>query len=78
MNTSYCLNIVLKKEEKEQLTETMNKLNIEGSSSGSGGGSSSNFKRKPVIVIVVGMAGVNLIELVQLLYLCVKFFHDRN
>ncbi|KAJ7954980.1 GPN-loop GTPase [Quillaja saponaria] len=39
-----------KGKEKEELTETMEKLNIEGSSS-------SNFKRKPVIIIVVGMAG---------------------
>lgn len=43
-----------KDKEKEELTETMNKLHIEGSSSGSG---LSNFKRKPVIILVVGMAG---------------------
>ncbi|KAI4335004.1 hypothetical protein L6164_013693 [Bauhinia variegata] len=45
-----------KDKEKEELTETMNKLHIEGSSSGIGG-SSNNFRRKPVIIIVVGMAG---------------------
>ncbi|KAI4344763.1 hypothetical protein L6164_011954 [Bauhinia variegata] len=45
-----------KDKEKEELTETMNKLNIEGSSSGSGS-SSDKFRRKPVIIIVVGMAG---------------------
>ncbi|KAJ7980148.1 GPN-loop GTPase [Quillaja saponaria] len=39
-----------KGKEKEELTETKKKLNIEGASS-------SNFKRKPVIIIVVGMAG---------------------
>ena len=38
-----------KDKEKEELTE-----NIEGSSSGSG---SSNIRRKPVIILVVGMAG---------------------
>ncbi|GMI72006.1 quatre-quart2 [Hibiscus trionum] len=36
-------------DEKEQLAGIMNKLNIESSSNG--------FKRKPVIIIVVGMAG---------------------
>ncbi|KAL1335975.1 hypothetical protein HN51_030404 [Arachis hypogaea] len=41
--------------EKEQLTENMNKLHIEGSSSSGNG--SPNFRRKPVIIIVVGMAG---------------------
>ncbi|XP_014510679.1 GPN-loop GTPase 1 [Vigna radiata var. radiata] len=40
--------------EKEELTETMNKMHIEGSSSGNG---FPNFRRKPVIIIVVGMAG---------------------
>ncbi|XP_057417938.1 GPN-loop GTPase QQT2 [Lotus japonicus] len=44
----------VKDKEKEELTETMNKLHIEGSSSGSG---LPNFKRKPVIILVVGMAG---------------------
>ncbi|KAG5023766.1 hypothetical protein JHK85_020108 [Glycine max] len=43
-----------KDKEKEELTENMNKLHIEGSSSGSG---SSNIRRKPVIILVVGMAG---------------------
>ncbi|XP_022739615.1 GPN-loop GTPase 1-like [Durio zibethinus] len=36
-------------DEKEKLSDSMNKLNIESSSAG--------FKRKPVIIIVVGMAG---------------------
>ncbi|WVY95572.1 hypothetical protein V8G54_027723 [Vigna mungo] len=40
--------------EKEELTETMNKMHIEGSSSGNG---FPNVRRKPVIIIVVGMAG---------------------
>ncbi|XP_027331768.1 GPN-loop GTPase QQT2 [Abrus precatorius] len=43
-----------KDKEKEELAENMNKLHIEGSSSGNG---SPNFRRKPVIIIVVGMAG---------------------
>ncbi|KAF7806806.1 GPN-loop GTPase 1 [Senna tora] len=42
-----------KGKEKMDIAETMNKLRIEGSSSGDG----VNFKRKPVIIIVVGMAG---------------------
>lgn len=46
-----------KGKEKEELAETMDKLNIEGSPSGQAGTSSTNFKRKPVIIIVVGMAG---------------------
>ncbi|KAK4257880.1 hypothetical protein QN277_007411 [Acacia crassicarpa] len=43
-----------KDKEKMELPETMKQLHIEGSSSGN---SSVNFKRKPVIVLVVGMAG---------------------
>lgn len=35
----------------------MNKLHIEGASSEQAGTSTTNFKRKPVIIIVVGMAG---------------------
>ncbi|CAI8604448.1 unnamed protein product [Vicia faba] len=45
-----------KDEQKEELSESMKKLGIGGSSSGIGNGS-PNFKRKPVIIIVVGMAG---------------------
>lgn len=41
-----------KDKQKEDLSDSMKKLDIEGSSSGS-----PNFKRKPVIIIVVGMAG---------------------
>ncbi|KAB5538391.1 hypothetical protein DKX38_015924 [Salix brachista] len=41
-------------EEKDELTDSMNKLNVEASSSGQMGHS---FRRKPVIIIVVGMAG---------------------
>ncbi|KAJ6982459.1 GPN-loop GTPase QQT2-like isoform X1 [Populus alba x Populus x berolinensis] len=41
-------------EEKDELTDSMNKLNVETSSSGQAGHS---FRRKPVIIIVVGMAG---------------------
>uniref|UniRef100_A0A2P2IRG2 GPN-loop GTPase n=1 Tax=Rhizophora mucronata TaxID=61149 RepID=A0A2P2IRG2_RHIMU len=44
-------------EEKEELTQSMDKLNIENSSSRQGGSSSITFKRKPVVVIIVGMAG---------------------
>jgi len=50
----FCSILKAKDKEKEELTENMNKLHIEGSSSGSG---SSSFRRKPVIIIVVGMAG---------------------
>ena len=44
-----------KDKQKEELSDSMKKLDIEGSSSGS-----PNFKRKPVIIIVVGMAGQSL------------------
>ncbi|KAJ0092280.1 hypothetical protein Patl1_24843 [Pistacia atlantica] len=43
--------------EKEELAKSMDKLHIEESPSGLAGSSSVNFKRKPVIIIVVGMAG---------------------
>ncbi|GMN46151.1 hypothetical protein TIFTF001_015325 [Ficus carica] len=46
-----------KGKEKEELSDSMGKLHIEGSSSGQPGTTSTNFKRKPVIIIVVGMAG---------------------
>ncbi|GMY27949.1 GPN-loop GTPase QQT2-like [Fagus crenata] len=46
-----------KGKEKEELAESMDKLNIEGSSSGKAGASSTGFRKKPVIIIVVGMAG---------------------
>ena len=69
------LGLVLKAKDrgKEELTETMNKLHIEGSSSGNG---SPNFKRKPVIIIVVGMAGY-YISLYELTGSCLValFFH---
>jgi hypothetical protein len=42
---------------KEELSESMDKLHLEGSSSGQAGTSPSYFRRKPVIIIVVGMAG---------------------
>ncbi|KAG8647546.1 GPN-loop GTPase QQT2 isoform X2 [Manihot esculenta] len=44
-------------EEKEELTESMDKIDIQQSPSGQAGSSSLNFKRKPVVIIVVGMAG---------------------
>ncbi|XXG48633.1 hypothetical protein AAC387_Pa02g3025 [Persea americana] len=44
-------------DEKEELSKSMGKLHVEESSS-AGGSSSINFKRKPVIIIVVGMAGI--------------------
>ncbi|CAL0325432.1 unnamed protein product [Lupinus luteus] len=59
-----------KDREKEELTETMNKLHIEGSSSGSG-----PFKRKPVIIIVVGMAGSGK---TTLLHRLVAHTHQKN
>lgn len=43
--------------EREELAKSMDKLHIEESPSGLAGSSSTNFKRKPVIIIVVGMAG---------------------
>ncbi|KAK7388021.1 hypothetical protein VNO78_22822 [Psophocarpus tetragonolobus] len=43
-----------KDDPQEELSQNMNKLHIEGSSSGNG---SPSFRRKPVIIIVVGMAG---------------------
>ncbi|XXG79056.1 hypothetical protein AAC387_Pa09g0208 [Persea americana] len=42
---------------KEELSKSMGNLNIEESSSTRVGSSSINFKRKPIIIIVVGMAG---------------------
>jgi hypothetical protein len=51
-------------EEKDELTDSMNKLNVEASSSGQAGHS---FRRKPVIIIVVGMAG-NLASLLKKCY----------
>lgn len=47
----------IKGKEKEDISESLEKLHIEESSSGSAGSSSISFKRKPVIIIVVGMAG---------------------
>uniref|UniRef100_A0A5B6ZXD9 GPN-loop GTPase n=1 Tax=Davidia involucrata TaxID=16924 RepID=A0A5B6ZXD9_DAVIN len=47
----------LKGKDKDDLTKTMGKLQIEESSSALAGSSLDNFKKKPVIVIVVGMAG---------------------
>ena len=47
-----------KGKEKEDISESLEKLHIEESSSGSAGSSSISFKRKPVIIIVVGMAGI--------------------
>ncbi|BBG93045.1 P-loop containing nucleoside triphosphate hydrolases superfamily protein [Prunus dulcis] len=43
-----------KGKENEELTNSMKKLQVEESSSGQAG---SSFKKKPVIIIVVGMAG---------------------
>ncbi|RWR73797.1 GPN-loop GTPase 1 [Cinnamomum micranthum f. kanehirae] len=45
-------------DEKEELSKSMGKLHVEESSSAGVGSSSINFKRKPVIIIVVGMAGI--------------------
>ncbi|OIW00157.1 hypothetical protein TanjilG_29147 [Lupinus angustifolius] len=50
----------------------MNKLHIEGSSSGTGSGP---FKRKPVIIIVVGMAGSGK---TTLLHRLVAHTHQKN
>lgn len=49
---------IVKDKSKEDLTESMGKLQIDKSSpSYQAGPSSINFRRKPVIIIVVGMAG---------------------
>ncbi|KAF8401293.1 hypothetical protein HHK36_012226 [Tetracentron sinense] len=53
----FCSYLKSKGKEKEDLTNSMEKLHIDESSSGPVGASSINFKRKPVIIIVVGMAG---------------------
>ncbi|KAJ4835030.1 GPN-loop GTPase qqt2 [Turnera subulata] len=50
-------------EEKEDLTQSMGKLNMEQAAAGRGV-SSVNFRKKPVIVIVVGMAG-NVISVIE-------------
>ena len=44
-------------EVKDDIAKSMEKLQIDQSSSGT-----TNFKRKPVIIIVVGMAGIMLLE----------------
>uniref|UniRef100_A0A5B6ZXM4 GPN-loop GTPase n=1 Tax=Davidia involucrata TaxID=16924 RepID=A0A5B6ZXM4_DAVIN len=46
-----------KGKDKVDLSKSMGKLHIEESSSVQSGSSSTNFKRKPVVIIVVGMAG---------------------
>lgn len=56
--------------EKEDLNESMDKLHIGGSSSEQAGTSSVNFRRKPVIIIVVGMAGT-IVQSYLLLFECV-------
>ncbi|KAF4363378.1 hypothetical protein G4B88_002125 [Cannabis sativa] len=54
----------VKGKEKEELSDSMGKLNIdEGSSSSLGGDSSSTFKKKPVIIIVVGMADLAMLKI---------------
>ncbi|KAF3456379.1 hypothetical protein FNV43_RR01029 [Rhamnella rubrinervis] len=45
------------KGKEDELSDSMQKLNVEESSSGLAGTSSTNFKKKPVIILVVGMAG---------------------
>ncbi|KAG2726852.1 hypothetical protein I3760_01G131700 [Carya illinoinensis] len=57
MDSKDSSNIQAKDKEKKDLNESMNKLHIEGASSEQAGTSTTNFKRKPVIIIVVGMAG---------------------
>ncbi|MED6221633.1 GPN-loop GTPase qqt2 [Stylosanthes scabra] len=58
MDSTDSSSLQAKDKEKEQLlSESMNKLHIEGSSSSASGNGSPNFRRKPVIIIVVGMAG---------------------
>lgn len=54
--------------ETEELNKSMDKLHIEGSSSGQAGTSSNNFRKKPVIIIVVGMAG----NVVESQWICLK------
>lgn len=53
-----------KGKENEELTNSMKKLQVEESSSGQAG---SSFKKKPVIIIVVGMAG-NVIKFNLILF----------
>lgn len=43
--------------DSKELSESMDKLNIDQSAYGQASSSSTNFKRKPVVIIVVGMAG---------------------
>lgn len=57
MDSTDSSNIQAQGKEKEDLNESMDKLHIGGSSSEQAGTSSVNFRRKPVIIIVVGMAG---------------------
>ncbi|KAG7995801.1 hypothetical protein I3843_01G127600 [Carya illinoinensis] len=57
MDSKDSSNIQAKDKENKDLNESMNKLHIEGASSEQAGTSTANFKKKPVIIIVVGMAG---------------------
>lgn len=50
----------MKNTEDQGLLKSMEKLQVEDSASSGGTSSPFNFKRKPVIVIVVGMAGTSL------------------
>jgi len=47
--------LILQGKENDEIMQSMEKLQIEESS--------SNFKRKPVIIIVVGMAGMAILLL---------------
>lgn len=60
VSDSFLFGVVFKSKgkEKEDISKSLEKLHIEESSSGSAGSSSINFKKKPVIIIVVGMAGI--------------------
>uniref|UniRef100_A0A5B6ZY03 GPN-loop GTPase n=1 Tax=Davidia involucrata TaxID=16924 RepID=A0A5B6ZY03_DAVIN len=57
MDLEESLDTKSKGKDKVDLSKSMGKLHIEESSSVQSGSSSTNFKRKPVIIIVVGMAG---------------------
>ncbi|KAK4855843.1 hypothetical protein QYF36_011608 [Acer negundo] len=57
MDTEESSKVNAKDKDKEELTESMDKLHVEESSSGLASSSSINFKKKPVIILVVGMAG---------------------
>ena len=57
MEAAESVHIKSKGKRKEDISGSLEKLHIEEFSTGSAGSSSISFKRKPVIIIVVGMTG---------------------